>query len=207
MNLFQKLSKFLNFEYILVFLILIQNCFRFYHPINNIEGVQIDFSNLADWMNLKSITDYENLLKRFRKFPDLVGQICGILKLAVQENRTNHNCTMVGKIFIQDLSLINPTGNEIITHSKDIICIKIEIFIYNSVYSSWSVGHTPVRPKKDFILGTICGFTSRVWCWNMLQIASKCWKRDSQKHSTSNEKTCLISDQRVYASYKTRDWN
>ena len=66
----------------------------FYFPVNNIEGVQVDFSRLADWMGLKTTADHEHLLKRYQKFPALVDQICDMLRLAVKEGKTNHQCSM-----------------------------------------------------------------------------------------------------------------
>ena len=67
----------------------------FYHPINNIEGIHVDFSRLSDWMSMKNLTDFENLLKRYKNFKVLAEQVCDVLRLAVKEKRINHQNTMV----------------------------------------------------------------------------------------------------------------
>jgi hypothetical protein len=69
--------------------------FSFYNPVHNIEGVQVDFARLSEWMSLKSKSDFENLLSRYEKFPILADEICDMLRLSIKEKRTNHEVTMV----------------------------------------------------------------------------------------------------------------
>ena len=85
----------LSVEDLWTFLLLKFHFDRFCFPINNIEGPQVDFARLADWMSLKTVTDFDNLLERYEKFPAFADQVCEMLRLAVNEKRTNHEVTMV----------------------------------------------------------------------------------------------------------------
>jgi uncharacterized protein (DUF885 family) len=67
----------------------------FYFPINFLEGVQVDFSRLADWMTLKEVKDLDNLIERYAKFNGYADQIVSMMDKAITEGLTNHSISMV----------------------------------------------------------------------------------------------------------------
>ncbi len=71
----------------------------FYFPINFLEGVQIDFQRLADWMSFKSTKDYTNLITRYEKFAAYADQLIVMLDRGVSEGYVNHAISMVGNDF------------------------------------------------------------------------------------------------------------
>lgn len=66
----------------------------FLHPINCMEGPQIDFENLISWMTFETEKDYRKLIARFISFPRQVDDIIAIMKIGMKENRTNHSSSM-----------------------------------------------------------------------------------------------------------------
>ena len=59
------------------------------------EGVHIDFERLAEWVGPKTKEDFSDLIKRFKKFETLAEDIVSVLKVAVEQGKTNHAVSMV----------------------------------------------------------------------------------------------------------------
>lgn len=68
----------------------------YFFPVNFLEGVQVDFQRLADWMNLEEEKDFENLIDRYGKFDQYADQIIAMMKKAIREKYVNHACSMEG---------------------------------------------------------------------------------------------------------------
>lgn len=66
----------------------------FLFPINNIEGVHVDFERLADWMAPSTQSDFEDLIARFDAFEKQADGIVEILRRAVKEGYVNHERSM-----------------------------------------------------------------------------------------------------------------
>jgi uncharacterized protein (DUF885 family) len=63
--------------------------------MNNIEGIQVDFSRLSDWMSVSTQQDYQNLISRYQKFPLLANNVMETMREGLRRKLTNHAVTMV----------------------------------------------------------------------------------------------------------------
>lgn len=54
-------------------------------PLNQMEGLQLNFAQLADAMPFNSAKDYENYLSRLRAFSKLVDQTIALMKLGIEK--------------------------------------------------------------------------------------------------------------------------
>ena len=66
-------------------------------PISFLEGVQIDFQRISGWMTFETISDYENLIQRYKQFPVLADEICDTLELALEKEMVHHAVSMVSR--------------------------------------------------------------------------------------------------------------
>lgn len=71
----------------------------FQFPVNYLEGVQVDFQSLAtDWFHPITLTDYENLITRYKKFQRQANEIVGLMRGAIAQKRTYHAVSMKGVV-------------------------------------------------------------------------------------------------------------
>jgi len=68
----------------------------FYFPVSYLEGVQVDFQRLSEWVSLDSIDDYRDLANRYYAFGDYMSQLIEMLSRGINEGQTNHNVSMAG---------------------------------------------------------------------------------------------------------------
>jgi len=83
----------------------------FYYPVSYLEGVQVDFQRLSEWVSLDTIEDYRDLTKRYYAFGDYMAQLIGMLRRGIKEGQTNHNVSMAG-VLEQVAGHTSPTAEE-----------------------------------------------------------------------------------------------
>lgn len=65
-------------------------------PVNFLEGVHIEFERLVSFMPLKTVTDYQKLISRYRAFPLQATEIIDVLREGIKMNMTCHAVSMDG---------------------------------------------------------------------------------------------------------------
>jgi len=83
--------------------------FKMYlNPINNREGMQIDFTRLLGWMPKVSLSNYDTLLNRMKALPTQIDQAIALLRegvssgIAMHENSMNKVVTQLGTFLTAD---------------------------------------------------------------------------------------------------------
>ena len=69
--------------------------FRYYLPINNLEGIQIDMLRQFKWMLKDTLEDFNKMISRLDKMSIQINQIIDLLKAGVKAGITYHNYSMV----------------------------------------------------------------------------------------------------------------
>jgi len=70
----------------------------FYFPISYLEGVQVDFQRLAEWMSVDTQKDYEDIISRYNLVDTYTDQVITMLRTAVGKGQTNNNASMAGVV-------------------------------------------------------------------------------------------------------------
>jgi len=68
----------------------------FYFPLNYMEGVHIDFQRIPEWASPSSVSDYEDIIARFKAFPGYIQQIIDMMRKGIKNKLTNHAVSMKG---------------------------------------------------------------------------------------------------------------
>ena len=69
---------------------------NWFAPVNVMENVAVDIPRLIEKTPLDSIRDYENLLSRLQKVPDMIRQIKDVLRMGIKEGATYAKESMKG---------------------------------------------------------------------------------------------------------------
>lgn len=79
-----------------------------YCPINYMEGLQVDFERLIDWMVFENAQDFDKLLARLEGLPQQIDEIITLMKEGVKQGFTNHSASMGGVLEQFDAVQIPP---------------------------------------------------------------------------------------------------
>jgi len=70
----------------------------FYFPVSSLEGVQVEFTDLAKWSSPKTFNDYIAILERYHAFFDYVSQVIKMMQKGIENGLTNHKEAMDGVV-------------------------------------------------------------------------------------------------------------